>query len=86
MNPMSAEKVASFISFLDDEMQSRWNERTLLNNNGKSEQAYYCKMRAAQTDMIKTVFVNMLNDKSPTTSLREDIERLFGNNCEIHEP
>jgi hypothetical protein len=36
--------------------------------------------------MIKTVFVNMLNDKSPTTSLREDIERLFGNNCEIHEP
>jgi len=61
MKTMSSEKVASFISFLDGEVKNQWDERTMLRGKGQDELAYHCKMKASQTELIRAVFMIMLN-------------------------
>jgi len=79
---MSREKVTSFVSFLDGEIKSRWDERALLNSQGESEQAYYCKMRATQTESIKAVFMKLLNDDELASSEQDNIVKIFKNRYE----
>jgi hypothetical protein len=43
MNPMSAEKVDKFLSFLNSEVVGQWEERSKLRGMGKSDLAYNCK-------------------------------------------
>ena len=83
---MSSEKVASFISFLDGEVKSQWDERSMLRGKGNDELAYHCKMKASQTELIRAVFMNILKDETTASSERDEIKKVFGNSCEILEP
>ncbi|MDH4163281.1 MAG: hypothetical protein OEW15_11430 [Nitrospirota bacterium] len=63
MKPMDSEKVAKCLSFLIEEVKDKWNERALLRSKGKDDLAYHCKMKASRTELIRAVFLKLVNDE-----------------------
>ena len=74
MKTMSPEKVACFISFLNGEVKSQWEERSMLRGKGMDDLAYNCKMKAAQTELVRAVFLKLVNDE-PMEITEKDLHR-----------
>jgi len=62
MKEMSKEKVERFLRFLEIEAQEQWKARSARMGDGNFELAYHSKMKASQTEHIKTIFLQILND------------------------
>ena len=74
MNAMSPEKADRFLAFLNSEVNDQWEERSKLRGMGKDDLAYNCKMKAAQTELIRAVFLKLVNDE-PMEITEKDLKR-----------
>ncbi len=75
MKAMSEEKVGKFLSILNSAIDGLRAERSKLIDMNRSDLAYHCKMRVKQTELIRDVFLQLVNDEPD--ELMEQIARIF---------
>ena len=63
MNEMNTEKVERFLLYLTNEIERQREDRRKLDTATNGHLAYECKLMANQTEMIKRMFLKILDEK-----------------------